>query len=255
MASRDAGMTSRFARVTCLLIASTLIGCASGDRTTPGTGPSASEPQDSSTRDVMGLPDFAPLEPGTYFIDPDADSSTPLRVVYEVPVGGWSMWIGAAKFTDNGHVGVSITTVTNLVRDGCRDHGPADPPVGPTVEDLTTALSDLAPFEVTSPPGSVNIDGYQGKHLELTVPDLPVEGQGDDRRFTRCIGGDLKSWIAPEALGGTFYGYTGPGYTEELWILDVGGTRVMIAAGSSPGSSPTDLAELRAILESIRIEA
>ena len=94
---------------------------------------------------------FAPLEPGTYFIDPDADPSTPLRVVYQVPVEGWPQWIGAAKFANDGHVGVGITTVTNLVRHGCRDHSPADPPVGSSVDDLATALADLAPFRVTSP--------------------------------------------------------------------------------------------------------
>jgi len=33
----------------------------------------------------MELEPFAPLEPGTYLIDPDLDPSTPLRVVYEVP--------------------------------------------------------------------------------------------------------------------------------------------------------------------------
>ena len=45
----------------------------------------------------MELPDFAPLEPGTYFIDPDAGPSTPLRVVYEVPVEGWPQSIGALR--------------------------------------------------------------------------------------------------------------------------------------------------------------
>ena len=54
--------------------------------------------------------------------------------------------------------------------------------------------------------------------------------------------------------GDGFYGYTGPGYTEEFWILDVEGTRLMIAAGRSPGSPPEDLEEQRAILDSIQIE-
>ena len=90
-----------------------------------------------------------------------------------------------------------ITTVTNLVGHGCRDHSWADPPVGPSVDDLATALADLAPFRVTSPPKDVTIYGYSGKHLELTVPDLPVEGdRGDDRRFTGCADGNLKSWVA-----------------------------------------------------------
>ena len=47
---------------------------------------------------------------------------------------------------------VSITTVANLVRDGCRDHSWAEPPVGPRVEDLVNALAHLGPFKVTSPP-------------------------------------------------------------------------------------------------------
>ena len=242
-----------------LLIA--LAGCApapEGTDTTATFPTAPSEPTASPTiQDIMELEPFAPLEPGTYFIDPDGDPSTPLRVVYEVPAGGWSMWIGAAKFADDGHVGVSITTVTNLVRHGCRDHSWADPPVGSSVDDLATALTDLAPFRVTSPPKDVTIYGYSGKHLELTVPDLPVKGQGDDRRFTECEEGTLKSWVAfidTAEEGDAFYGYSGPGHTEEFWILDIEGTRLMIEANWSPNSPPEDMAEMRAILDSIRIE-
>jgi hypothetical protein len=112
---------------------------------------------------------------------------------------------------DRGHVGVSIFTVTNLVRDGCRDHRPADPLAGPSVDDLA-ALADLAPFKVTSPPRDVTAFGYRGKHLELTAPDLSPEGKGLESGFTECVDGNLKSWIAPTA--GAFYGYTGPGYSD-----------------------------------------
>jgi hypothetical protein len=242
-----------------------LTGCAQGPGTTatatssPGTPSPISEPSPTLTiQDVTELEYDAPLEPGTYFIDPDADPSTPLRVVYEVPVEGWSEWIGAAKYADDGHVGVSITTVTNLVRHGCRDHSPADPLVGPSVDDLATALADLAPFRVTSPPKDVTIYGYSGKHLELTVPDMPFEVRGDETLYTECTGFDwhrryLMSWIAPR-LSYAFYGHTGPGYTEEFWILDVEGTRLVIVAERSPGSPRKDLAEQRAILESIQIE-
>jgi hypothetical protein len=47
---------------------------------------------------------------------------------------------------------------------------------------------------------------------------------------------------------------TGPGYVEEFWILDVEGTRLMIAGEQSPGSPAQDLAERDSILDSIRIE-
>jgi hypothetical protein len=57
----------------------------------------------------------------------------------------------------------------------------------------------------------------------LTVPDLPVEGEGDHRHFTECI-------------------------------LDVDGTRLVIETNWSPASPRGDVAEMRAILESIRIE-
>jgi Tol biopolymer transport system component len=209
----------------------------------------------------MALPEFAPLDPGTYFIDPDLDHSTPLHVTYDVPSEGWSQWIGAAKFAGEGHVGVAITTVSNLVAHGCRDHSWADPPVGQSVDDLASGLAELAPFRVTSPPQDVTIYGYSGQHLELTVPDMPVTHEG----FTDCVDGNLNSWVgALDAAGrgdGSFregdaswHGYTGPGYREEFWILDVEGTRLMIAAERSPGSPPRDLAELQAILDSIRIE-
>ena len=192
---------------------------------------------------------LGPIEPGSYFIDADLDPSTPLRVLYDIPAEGWVSWIGAGKFGPNdGHVAVSITTVVNLVTHGCKDHLAADPPVGPSVDELATALSELAPFEVTTAPEDVTIYGYTGKYLELTVPDMS---------FERCDAGDLRSWIAPmdtAERGDAFYGYTGPGYTEAIWILDVEGTRLMIAAERSPGSPSEDLAEQADVLASIRVE-
>jgi hypothetical protein len=233
---------------------------------TPSMAPSNPSPT-PTIQDVMDLEfgggNFPPLEPGTYFIDPDADPSTPLRVEYEVPVEGWSPWIGAAKLADvEGWVAVSITSVTNLVRHGCRDHSPADPPVGPSADDLATALADLAPFRVTSPPTDVTIYGYSGKHLELTVPDMPFVFRSDGTLFKECTGFDwhrryLMSWITPLLVdrgGYAFYGYTAPGATEEFWILDVEGSRLVISAVRSPGSPSKHLAELRTILDSIRIQ-
>jgi hypothetical protein len=263
-------MKDRYGGSLALTLLLVLGACARGSEATDPTVPSPMAPSDPSPtptiQDVTELEfgggNFPPLEPGTYLIDPDADPSTPLRVVYEVPVEGWSPWIGAAKVAEEGWVAVSITSVTNLVQHGCRDHLPADPPVGPSVDDLATALADLAPFRVTSPPKGVTIYGYSGKHLELTVPDMPFEFRRDGTLFAGCTGFDwhrryLMSWITPllVARGGyAFYGYTAPGATEELWILDVEGTRLVISAVRSPGSPRKDLAEMRAILDSIQIE-
>jgi hypothetical protein len=211
----------------------------------PGAAPTA--------QDVMGIAKMAPLAPGTYFIDPDSDPSTPLHVVYDVPAEGWSQWFGAVKFVEDGHVVVNITTVVNVVRDGCHDHAWADPPVGPTVDDLAVALADLAPFRVAVGPNDVTRHGYRGKYLELTAPDLPVEA-GD---FTGCIDNNLSSWVAPidvaEREGGAFHAYNAEP-VEAFWILDVDGARLVIEANWSIDSPPAALAEMRAILDSIRLE-
>ena len=70
-----------------LLVA--LAGCAPGTETTaPRTSapPAPSEPSPTPTvQDIMELAPFAPLEPGSYFIDPDLDSSTPSALCMRTP--------------------------------------------------------------------------------------------------------------------------------------------------------------------------
>jgi hypothetical protein len=248
----------RLVAATAIVIVS---GCAGATRS-PGPTPSPIQAPtanptataSSTVLDIMQLEKFAPLEAGSYFIDPDSDPSTPLRVVYEVRAEGWSQWFGAVKGTEDGYVMMNITTVVNLVRHGCRDHSRADPPVGPSVDDLAVALADLAPFRVTSPPEDATIDGFRGKYLELTVPDLAVEGDN----FTGCVDGNLLSWVAPIDVaegGGAFHAYNAePGRIEEFWILDIDGTRLVIESNWSPASTQEDVNEMRDILDSIRIE-
>lgn len=121
-------MKARDGRSLVLAAVLALGACTSGSKVVdapPSSAPTSSDadttaPNDTdpgpAVQDVMELGPFAPLEPETYFIDPDLDPATPLRVVYEVPFEGWSMWIGAAKSADDGHVMVSITTRFVTVR-------------------------------------------------------------------------------------------------------------------------------------------
>jgi hypothetical protein len=205
-------------------------------------------PIPAPAQDILDLPGisdgFPDLEPGRYAIDPDGDDTTPLRVNYQVAAEGWSGWFGALKFADSGVTMLSIATVENLTSDGCIDPTPLDPPVGPTVDDLATALSRLAPFAVTAPPTDVTLFGYPGKHLKLTVPGSGVTG---------CVDGKLRSWIAP-VNDTPFAGYDGPGQTEEFWILDVEGTRLVLVKLDSPRAPAEDVAERDAIFDSISIE-
>jgi hypothetical protein len=208
---------------------------------------------------LAGLPGrFPPLTPvTTYWVDPDRDFPAGPCAIFEVPAEGWNAFLGPYKDCEKDgqlveRVSALITDVTNLTVDGCTDHRRLDPRVGPSVDDLATALTELPPFEVASPPVDVTMYGYSGQHLQLRVPeDMPHASASG--RFEDCSNGSLETWIAP-GLGFAFYGYTGPGDTEDFWILDVDGTRIVVIALTSPGASEELIAERQVVLDSIVIE-
>jgi hypothetical protein len=187
------------------------------------------------------------------FINFDEPSAPFAQVT--IPSAGWQPFNGAYKDveTTNGieRVGVQFLTIANLTNDACSRQLPAEPPVGPTVDDLAAALAELPPFEVTSPPADVTAFGYAGKHLELRVPfDQPSTGF---EMFTGCGGQLLKSWIAPGHVSFAFNGYTTPGDTEEFRIFDVDGIRLIIETLTSANASAELVAERQAILDSVVI--
>jgi hypothetical protein len=95
--------------------------------------------------------------------------------------------------------------------------------------------------------------GYTGQHLQLTVPDLTVTGSGQERHFADCQQDALHTWSGPNSE--TFFGYNGEvGRTEDFWILDVDGTRLVLVVSTSPAAPPEDLIEMEALFDSIRIE-
>ena len=114
--------------------------------------------------------------------------------------------------------------------------GYVDPPVGPSVDDLATALANQ-PQRGDAVPVDVSIDGYRGKMIELTVPT--------DINLADCWSGTFRSWE------GRFH--QGPGQVDRVYILDVGGQRVVIDAHFLPGASDAVLAEQQAIVDSIQL--
>jgi hypothetical protein len=167
---------------------------------------------------VEDLPDSSPLEVETYDVEP---FDTHIQVFYTIPAKGWFSWVGAFKpggeiDPPNSVVGLSILNVINVVQDGCTGHLAADPPVGPTVEDMATALSRLKPFVLSIPPTDVTIDGFRGKHLELTVPYLKLGGTADEPTFADCTDGQLWSYIGPP-LSFANHAYRHPGQAEQIY--------------------------------------
>jgi hypothetical protein len=72
---------------------------------------------------------------------------------------------------------------------------------------------------------------------------------------------EVPAWCADEAdsvwSGGVFEGryYSAPGQVLEYWFLDVEGTPVMVEATWFPSSPEEDVAELRAVLETLVISS
>jgi len=251
--------------VLTLVIALTATACATGgsDQTVASGASTASstplpEPSTAlSETSCHGTGYFEGLPVGAAcWIEIAAADDPPIRVRYTIPASGWSAFIGTFKDVDEGNdpqrASVLIADIKNVTVHACERQAVSNPPVGPSVEDLAGALSTLPPFEVTSPAADVTAYGYRGTHLQLRVPlDQPF--RSDVGSFVGCNDSALASWIAPP-LSFAFYGYTAPGDTEDFWILDVDGTRVVISAIASADASDELMAERQAILDSIVIE-
>ena len=107
---------------------------------------------------------------------------------------------------------------------------------------------------MTEPPTDVTAFGYTGKHLAWRVPpDLPENDAENFHDFATCVDGEVHSWISTNNEG-SFYGYETAGHTEEFWILDVEGTRLVLIKDTTPGTPASALAERDAIFDTIRIE-
>ena len=132
---------------------------------------------------------------------------------------------------------------TNVVADPC-DGTLRDPAVGPTVDDLVAAISSL-PWSAVTLPTDVTVDEFRGKEFEVTAPPL-----------LPCWGGDHPGWWdgVETGLSGQAIGQA-PGSRTRLRIIDVQGTRVVIASSYLPATtSPEDVDEINAIVDSVRIE-
>jgi hypothetical protein len=190
----------------------------------------------------LPLPDWpSDLEAGRYALDsPDF----PVRITFDVPDGwsgapgrkaasAWKRVAGVPAYS----LMVAFWIVDGVSADPCATDS-MDWGVGPTADDLATAIAGWPGFDV-SRPTDVTLDGYQGKSLEFTVPD----------DSEHCFGGDFDLWRS----GGVIRG-ANEGNQSQLWILDVDGVRLVVEVVDFPGSSEQDRAESGQIFESIQIE-
>ena len=126
---------------------------------------------------------------------------------------------------------------TGLFSDPC--HGstsPADVPVGPTVDDLATALGAQTAYTSTKPV-DVTLGGASGKRMDLRLPS----------DVASCTNGEFYPW------SGSIYAQ-GPNNHWRLWILDVAGDRLIVIATDFPATPAADVAEQQAIVDSMQFQ-
>jgi hypothetical protein len=183
------------------------------------------------------------VDPGTYMLQLNRRASdpvsTPIRVTFTLP-GGWERIQYMLIWGQTKWFGISL--VDNVYVDPCHPHlGLRDPPIGPTPADLAEALTSVPGWEVTAI-SDVTMDGFTGKHVKLIAP----------ADASACY--QEEAMLLPTRTWPLFFAAVRANEPMELWILDVQGTRLVIHAGSEPNASAAELAELHAVIDSIRIE-
>ena len=182
------------------------------------------------------------LGPGTF--TGSVVGASDVVVTSTVP-SGWELQYDGAlllNFASTPTLGVILADVANIYADPCH-WVPLDPPVGPTVDDLVSALEDTPNFRATGT-RKFTLDGFVGRRLEFTTPDF---------RLDECMQDRYAMWEVDRGdIRGPFMGGA-PYQRYDVRILDVDGTRVVIISWSFPDTSAEDLSELEEILESIQI--
>ena len=170
------------------------------------------------------------------------DATLPMKVSVAVP-DGWSTdtnWVVIGPNGNQAPSGMAIRfyIVKNLlVHPLSPSDGAISPPVGPSVDDLVKAMVNHHDWTTTGP-SPITIDGYVGQVVHVTLPAgtsaaTPFYLSGDE------LGGDVYGWVA--------------GQVFDIYVVDVGGKRLVIDAFHYPGTSAADLAAQQAILDSVQL--
>lgn len=123
-----------------------------------------------------------------------------------------------------------------------------DTPSG-TVDELVDALSAQASHDASAPV-DITVDGHAGKSITLQVPDpWPADCESD--HFCTFVDPTLTNPLPADNCARNAHG---PGLIDELWIVDVDGTLVIIDAAYWEGTPDETVEEMRAIVDSISFE-
>jgi hypothetical protein len=255
-------LQSGLAAAAAIVLVAAVVAVA-GFRFGPSTGGGAASV--TPPAGASGSPRPSTAAPGSYIWPVELAAGTyttslawdlPYEITFTVPAGWSSRDIEVIKDPlrvdekgGPGGVAVSFTLAENVMADPC-GVDVRTPPVGPSAMDLATALAALPGFTATTPE-TVEFDRVtRGVYLELRVNPAALA----------CTAPDIHLWtLDPDRFrtdrgptGGAIWGAEQP--LNRIWILDVEGTRLVIDAVSALDATPATLAELQAVVDSVRFE-
>lgn len=211
--------------------------------------PTEPQPGGPSTGQPTGpIPTVAegPLEPGRYVLeayDPAFNASH--RITIEVP-DGFEGYVDGTKVLRAGDffgsTGVSLYDVGSTFADACDWKG-TQTPIS-SGDELVATLAGQQGLSPTSPTDVV-VSGFAGTNMEITLPS--------ETAIDQCSGRRMQAW-AVQGDGTGHIWLNNAGQHDLLWILDVDGVPLVIAAELAPTASAQERAELEQMVESIRIE-
>jgi hypothetical protein len=210
-----------------------------GSQATPTADPTA-DPTSSPSAD-------GEIPVGPYLVESGVSDT---QITVTIPATGWGF---APQFgflykeTEN-NTGILLWPEAQgqtfyVPGDPCQWEGTMpDTPVT-TADEFAAALAAQASRDASTPV-DVTIDGYSGKTVTLHVPA--------DADFAQCDEGTFGSWWLTETENSR--SQQEPGQVDEIWILDVEGSVVILDASYFPDTPAEVIEEIRGIVESATFE-
>jgi hypothetical protein len=242
-----------------LVLAVLAIGIYVGQSGGPGVpGPTPSSTPSSAPVASQGPSPTAQLTPeglapGTYPMRPEPFLATSPSAQVTVPAGydgqgnseyAWAITKAGAEPT--AFSGLAVWQVDAVYEDPCRWSATDvdGQSLGPTVDDFVAALV-TQPDRNATPPLAVAVDGYSGLQLQLSVPS-DIAFDEVTQTFPDCDEGQYWSWPGRW--------HQAPSQIDDIRVVDVDGTRLIIATTYFTTTSSQDRAELEAMFQSLDIQ-
>lgn len=250
MSGRASCPRRAFALVSMALLLG-LAGCS--DQVAEQSDSPAGSESTRASADLRTMPDWdpgdegagTPIEPGTYLIPGSAWSVGDFTVTFPA---GWAVQYGHVygKHADQpDEFGFYAVVVDEIYSDSCHPGNETTRAVGPRVDDLAAALREQPGGAEVSRAVRTTLGGRPATRVDLRVPEqLDV---------SKCRIGPygLQIWHSEPA---DKYFVLLRDATASVYLVDVDGKRQVFLTQVGSSTSASDRAELRSVLDSIRIE-